>query len=88
MKNAVLKLPSDFSELTEDEMLHITGGKVTVSAWDFIEGTITGLASAGADVIGSVMRGEIDPISAICSSFVYLAGNIVASIIWTFTQVL
>lgn len=82
MKNTTLHFPAKFTVLVEDEMICIDGGAAIEDAWNIIEATVTGLASAGADVIGSVMRGEIGPVSAICSSLVYLAGNVVASIIW------
>jgi len=82
MKKSTLHLPASFSTLTEHEMGHTYGGSAIGDAWNIITGTITGLASAAVDAAGSVMRGEMCPLDALCKSVVYLAGNIVASIIW------
>lgn len=82
MKSTALRLPARYSVLTKDEAVCIGGGSAIGDVWNITTGIVTGLASAGADVFGTVMRGETDPLSALCTSFVYLAGNVVASIIW------
>lgn len=86
MKNTVLHFPANYSALTEHELSGTYGGSLVGNTWNIITGTVTGLASAAAGVVGSVMRGEISPLDAICSSFNYLAGNVVASIFWLIMQ--
>lgn len=82
MKNNKLKLPANYSRPTARELADISGGSAIGDFLTVAEGVVTGLASAGADVLGSVLRGEVNPIAAICTSVVYLAGNVVASILW------
>lgn len=82
IKNNDLRLPAKYSALTAGELEHTEGGSALEQAWNTATAIVTGLASAGADVLGSVLKGEVSPLEALCSSFVYLAGNIVASIIW------
>lgn len=82
MKNQTLHLPAKFSALSQEELADIAGGAAAQNAWDVAVGVVTGLASAGADAFAAVMRGELDPLSALCKGAVSLAGIVVAEIIW------
>lgn len=82
MKNTPVKLPANCSMLTKEELRNTVGGSAAVEALQDSARLLQDGFLTGARFLGTLAGYGGNFVANLCAAFVYLAGNVVASIIW------